>query len=426
MREHADKRRQFVTSFVDSQAQSACYDAIMRRLPLVLTLILAFSAMAADWPQWRGPNRDGISNETGLLSSWPSGGPKVVWKTSGLGVGYSSFSIVGGRMYTQGQRGKQEFVLALDVKTGNKLWETVTSRDFENDRGSGPRGTPTFDNGKLYAMTGEGTVLCLDAATGKIVWQIDSVKKFGGSVPHWGYSESPLIDGDRVIVMPGGRGASLVSLDKKTGDVQWKTGDDHAGYSSAILADVGGAKQVIVLSGQSAFGVQESTGELLWRYGKVANNVANIATPIYHDGAVFLSSAYDTGCALLKLNPKGMQEVYFNRDMMNHYSSSVLVDGILYGYSNQFLVAMDFKTGKQLWKNRSVGKGSVTYAEKHLYALGEDGMVGLIEATPAAYKEVSRFEYQKGSLPSWSPLVISDGRMYLRDQDNLTSYDIKK
>jgi outer membrane protein assembly factor BamB len=226
--------------------------------------------------------------------------------------------------------------------------------------------------------------------------------------------------------MPGGRGASLVSLDKKTGEVQWKTGDDHAGYSSAILADVGGSKQVIVLSSQSAFGVQESTGELLWRYGKVANNVANIATPIYHDGAVFLSSAYDTGCALLKLNPKGMQEVYFNRDMMNHYSSSVLVDGILYGYSNQFLVAMDFKTGKQLWKNRSVGKGSVTYAEKHLYALGEDGMVGLIDATPDAYKEVSRFEYQKGSLPSWSPLVISDGRMYLRDQDNLTSYDIKK
>jgi outer membrane protein assembly factor BamB len=398
----------------------------MRRLPLILTLILAFTAMAADWPQWRGPNRDGISSETGLLSSWPSGGPKIVWKTSGLGVGYSSFAIVGGKMYTQGQRGKQEFVLALDVKTGNKLWETVTSRDFENDRGSGPRGTPTFDSGKLYAMTGEGTVVCLDAATGKILWQIDSVKKFGGSVPHWGYSESPLIDGDRVIVMPGGRGASLVSLDKKTGEVQWKTGDDHAGYSSAILADVGGAKQVIVLSGQSAFGVQDSTGELLWRYGKVANNVANIATPIYHDGAVFLSSAYDTGCALLKLNPKGMQEVYFNRDMMNHYSSSVLVDGILYGYSNQFLVAMDFKTGKQLWKNRSVGKGSVTYADKHLYALGEDGMVGLIEATPDTYREVSRFEYQKGSLPGWSPLVISDGRLYLRDQDNLTSYDIKK
>jgi outer membrane protein assembly factor BamB len=372
----------------------------MRRIPL-LFLTLSLTALAADWPQWRGPHRDGISTETGLLPAWPSGGPKVVWKTTGLGEGYSSFAIVGGKMYTQGQRGKEEFVLALDTKTGNKLWQTVTSRNFENDRGSGPRGTPTFDNGKLYAMTGEGTVVCIDAATGKIVWQVDSVKKFGGSIPHWGYSESPLIDGDR------------------------KTGDDHAGYSSAIVADVNGAKQVIVLSGQSAFGVQESTGEQLWHYNRVSNNVANIATPIYQDGTVFLSSAYDTGCALLKLNPKGMQEVYFNRDMMNHYSSSVLVDGTLYGYSNAFLSAMDFKTGKLLWKNRSVGKGSVLYAEKHLYAIGEDGGVGLIEATPAAYKEVSRFEYQKGSLPSWSPLVISDGRMYLRDQDNLTSYDVK-
>jgi len=395
----------------------------MRRITLLLSL--AVPLLAADWPQWRGPNRDGISSETGLLASWPSGGPKVVWRISGLGAGYSSFSIVNGRMYTQGQRGKQEFVLALDVRTGNKIWETTTSRNFENDRGNGPRGTPTFDDGKLYAMTGEGTVICLDAATGKILWQMDSVKKFGATIPHWGFSESPLIDGDRVIVMPGGRGASLVSLDKRTGELQWKTGDDYAGYSSAILADVNGSKQVIALSGLSAFGVQESTGELLWRYGKIANNVANIATPIYKDGAVFLSSAYDTGCALLKLNPKGMQEVYFNRNMMNHYSSSVLVDGTLYGYTNALLSAMDFKTGKQLWKNRSVGKGSVTYADKHLYALGEDGMVGLIDADRDSYREISRFEYQKGSLPSWSPLVISDGRLYLRDQDNLTSYDIK-
>lgn len=397
----------------------------MRRIPHFLCLLLTFTAIAADWTQWRGPQRNGISSETGLLASWPPGGPKVVWKTSGLGVGYSSFAIVNGKMYTQGQRGKQEFVLALDANNGAKIWETITSRNFENDRGSGPRGTPTFDNGKLYAMTGEGTVVCIDAATGKIVWQVDSVQKFGGSVPQWGYSESPLIDGDRVIIMPGGRGASVVSLDKKTGEVQWKSGNDHAGYSSAIVADVNGAKQVIVLSGQSASGLQESNGELLWRYGKVANNVANIATPIYQDGEVFLSTAYDTGCALLKLNPKGMQEVYFNRDMMNHYSSSVLVDGTLYGYSNAFLSAMDFKTGKLLWKNRSVGKGWVLYADKHLYALGEDGGVGLIEASPAAYKEVSRFEYQKGSLPSWSPLVVSDGRMYLRDQDNLTAYDIK-
>jgi outer membrane protein assembly factor BamB len=394
----------------------------MRRLALLSSLIFL---MAADWPQWRGKNRDGLTTETGLLTSWPAGGPKVLWTVNGLGIGYSSFAIVNGRMYTQGQRGKQEFVIALDVKNGQKIWETVTSRNFENDRGSGPRGTPTFDEGKLYVMTGEGTVVCLDAATGKIVWQVDSVQKFGGSVPQWGYSESPLIDGGRVIVMPGGRGASLVSLDKKTGEVQWKAGSDHAGYSSAILADVDGNKEVIALSSQAAFAVQESTGEVLWRYGKVANGTANIATPIFQDGAVFLSTAYGTGCALLKLNSKGMEEVYFSKEMMNHYSSSVLVDGTLYGYSGSILVAMDFKTGKTLWKNRSVGKGSVTYADKHLYALGEDGMVGLIEVSRDRYEEVSRFEYQKGSLPSWSPLVISDGRMYLRDQDTLTSYDIK-
>ena len=191
-----------------------------------------------------------------------------------------------------------------------------------------------------------------------------------------------------------------------------KTGDDYAGYSSAILADVNGSKQVICVKRPVAFASRNRRANCCGTTTKVSNNVANIATPIYQDGAVFLSSAYDTGCALLKLNPKGMQEVYFNRDMMNHYSSSVLIDGTLYGYTNALLSAMDFKTGKQLWKNRSVGKGSVTYADKHLYALGEDGMVGLIDADRDGYREVSRFEYQKGSLPSWSPLVISDGPGY--------------
>jgi outer membrane protein assembly factor BamB len=207
--------------------------------------------------------------------------------------------------------------------------------------------------------------------------------------------------------------------------MQWKTGDDHAGYSSAILVNSGGTKQIIALSSRSAMGVMASNGEMLWRYGKIANNVANIATPIYHDGEVFLSSAYDTGCALLKLGPKTAQEVYFNRDMMNHYSSSVLVDGTLYGFSNAILTAMDFQSGRVLWRNRSVGKGSVMVADKHLYALGEDGTVGLIEISPTSYKEISRFEIQKGSLPAWSPPVVADGKLFLRDQDVLMVYDVK-
>jgi outer membrane protein assembly factor BamB len=391
----------------------------------LVILLLSLIASAADWPQWRGPNRDGISSETGLLTSWPSGGLTVVWKANGLGEGYSSLAIVNGRIYTQGQHGKQEYVLALDVKTGRKLWEVPTTRSFSNDKGNGPRGTPTVDGDRLYAMAGDGTLVCLDVATGQIVWSQNVVKKYGGPVANWGMSESPLVDGGRLIVMPGGRGASLVSLDKGDGSLQWKSGNDEAGYSSAIVAEVAGVRQVIALSGESAMAVVEQNGEMLWRYPKIANRTADIATPIYRDGYVFVSTAYGTGCALLKLGPKMMSEVYFNRDMKNHYSTSVLVGDTLYGYSDAILTAMDFKTGKVLWKNRSVGKGSVLYADKHLYALGEDGVVGLVEASPEAYKEVSRFEISKGQYPTWSPPVISDGKLYLREQDNLICYDIK-
>jgi outer membrane protein assembly factor BamB len=395
---------------------------VIRFLPFIL---ISFLVNAADWPQWRGPNRDGISTETGLLASWPQGGPPVIWKINGLGEGYSSLAIAGGKIYTQGQRGRQEFVLAFDVKTGQKLWETPTSRDYHNDRGDGPRGTPTIDGDRLYAMTGDGVLVCLDASTGKNIWSQNVAQKYGGEIPNWGFSESPLIDGGRLIVMPGGRGASIVSLSKNDGSLQWKAGSDRAGYSSAIVANVGGVRQVIALSAESALGVEEDNGELLWRYTKVSNRTANIATPIYHDGEAFLSSAYGTGCALLRLGPKSMSEVYFSGDMNNHYSTSVLVGDYLYGYNDSILTAMQFSTGKVAWKNRSVGKGSVVYADKRLYLLSEDGVAGLADPTPDAYKEISRFTIAHGSLPTWSPPVIANGTLYLRDQDNLTSYDIR-
>ncbi len=393
--------------------------------PITAVLLLSLAASAADWPQWRGPNRDGISGETGLLAIWPAGGPPVVWKTTGLGEGYSSPAIAKGRAYTQGQRGDQEYVFAFDVKTGKKLWEVPTGRAFNEQRGNGPRGTPTVDGERVYAMAADGTLVCLDAASGKVIWSQNVVEKYGGSVIHWGISESPLIDGNRLIVMPGGPGASIVSLRKLDGSLQWKAGSDQAGYSSAIVADVAGVRQVLALSGEAALAVVEDTGELLWRYPKIANRTANIATPIYHDGHVFVSTAYGTGCALLKIEPRTMSEIYFSRDMKNHYSTSVLVGNTLYGYDNTILTAMDFKTGRVAWKDRSVGKGSVVYADKRLYVLGEDGVMGLVEATPEAYKEVSRFEIPKGRYPTWTPPVISDGRLYLREQDNLTCYDIK-
>ena len=392
-------------------------------------LLLALPLLATDWPQWRGVERNGMSPETGLLKSWPAGGPPLVWKATGLGEGYSAFSISRGLLFTQGQRGEQEFVLAIDVKTGKKAWETLTGQSYREKRGHGPRGTPTLDGDVLYAMAADGTLVCLEQRTGKKVWAADLMKRFETEIPHWAISESPLVDGDHLIVTPGGKGAAIVALNKKTGAVIWKSLSDRAGYSSAIAFDLGGIHQMAILTGQAAVGLNLKNGEPLWRYDKVSNRTANIATPIYRDGYLFVSTAYGTGCALLKLTAEGggvkAEEVYFSKDMMNHYSSSVLVGDYLYGFSNAILTVMKFTTGEVAWKDRSVGKGSVTYADGKLYLLSEDGVMGLAEASPAGYKEISRFEISRGEFPTWTPPVIADGKLYLREQDNLYCYDIK-
>ena len=391
---------------------------------------LVMRAAAADWPQWRGPQRDGISGETELLDAWPVGGPRQIWKTQGLGRGYSAFAIAQGRLFTQGQRGDHQFVLALDEATGKRLWETPTGPAFPQDRGDGPRGTPTVDGDRLFAMAGEGTLVSLDAQTGRVLWKMNVVEKFGGRVPNWGVSESPLVDGNDLIVTPGGPGAAIVALDKKTGHLVWKSQSDRAAYSSAIAAEVGSIRQIIVFTSEGVVGLWANNGALLWRYNRVSNRTANIATPIFQNEFVFVSSAYGTGCALLKLTAEGgtvkVSEVYFSREMQNHYSSSVVVGGSVYGFSNAILTAMNLETGRVAWRDRSVGKGSVTYADGKLYLLSEDGVVGLAEATSVGYNEKSRFEIPHGAFPTWTPPVISGGRLYLREQDNLYCYDIKK
>ena len=402
----------------------------MRSLCVVICWSLCAVVSAADWPQWRGPNRDGISSETGLLESWPQGGPRLVWKTTGLGEGYAGSAIVKGKLFTQGQRGDREFVLAIDANTGKELWRVETGRSFREQRGHGPRGTPTIDGDRLYALAADGTLVCLDAASGKRIWGFNMVERFRGGVPHWGISESPLVEGDRVIVTPGGSGAAVVALEKMTGKVLWQSQSDRAGYSSPIAFDAGGARKVVAFTGEGAIGLDMKNGELQWRYNKVSNRTANIATPIVHNGHVFLSSDYGTGCALLKLAPSGgsvsASEVYFNREMRNHYSTSVLVGDYLYGYSSNILTAMKFQTGEVAWRDRSVGKGGLIYADRHLYCLSENGVMGLVEASPQGYREKSRFEIAKGDFPTWTPPVIADGRLYLREQDHLYCYNIKR
>ncbi|MCC6590285.1 MAG: PQQ-like beta-propeller repeat protein [Bryobacterales bacterium] len=399
----------------------------MRTLLLVVTL--TSYAHAADWPQWRGPNRDAKSTETGLLKKWPEGGPKLVWKAQGLGAGYSNVTVAAGRVYTLGQRGDTQYVMAFDEATGKKLWEVANGSAYRERRGDGPRSVPTVEGDRLWAFSADGTLSCLEAKTGKKIWGYNVTEKFGAGVPHWGYSESPLIDGDNLIVLPGGSGASVVALNKNTGAVIWKSQSDSAGYSSASLGTVGKIKQVMVLSSQGAMGMRADNGELLWRYDKVANRTANVATPIFHNNHVFYSTDYGTGCALLKLQPNGgsvkATEVYFNRDMKNHHASSILIGDHLYGFSSAILTAMNFMTGEVAWRDRSVGKGSLVYADGMLYLLSEDGVVGLAEATPQAYREVSRFTIQKSDRPTWANPVIANGKLYIRDQDTLYNFDIK-
>lgn len=389
--------------------------------------LLAVSVVeAADWPQWRGPNRDGKSAETGLLRAWPAQGPPQVFRAAGLGEGYSSLAVARGRIFTQGQRREGEFVLAFDAATGKKLWEAANGKVFRERRGHGPRGTPTVDGDHVYALAGDGTLGCFDFATGRQLWGFNVVERFGGKVPGWGISESPLIDGDRLIVMPGGKGAALVALDKKSGNLLWKSQNDSVAYSSAIAFENDGIRQIVAFSDDAVFAVRADNGALLWRNKRVTNMIANIATPIYAGGFLFVSSDYGTGGALFRLKGEAKpEEVYFTRDMKNHYSTSVLVGDTLFGFSSSVLTALDFQTGRVRWRDRTVGKGSLIYADGMLYVLGENGTLALVEASPEAYREKARLDLTRGDFPAWSPPVIADGKLYLREQDHLYCWDIR-
>src|SRR5918994_1511893 len=388
---------------------------------------LSSQTTASEWFQWRGPNRDGISPETGLLQEWPKSGPPQVWKIAGAGNGYSSFSTSGGRLYTLGARSGNEYVIALDRATGKKVWETLNGRRYENDRGDGPRSTPTVDGDRVYVLGGSGDLSCLENATGQKIWSINIVQKFGGVNPYWGYSESPLIVGDRILINTGGRRAGIVAVAKADGATLWQQHSDGAGYSSPVLMRTGSLNQVIFFTDSRAMAVDPRDGRLLWSYHKANNGTANVATPIVRGTRVFVSSDYGTGGALLEVRAAGnlatANEIYFTRDMRNHHSSSVLVGDHLYGFSSSILTALAFDTGKPAWRDRSVGKGSLIFADGRLYLYSEDGVVGLAEASPAGYREHGRFTLsQQSGLPTWSHPMVAGGFLIIRDQDSVYAY----
>jgi outer membrane protein assembly factor BamB len=388
------------------------------------------SGPGIDWPQWQGPDRTGLSKETGLLREWPASGPPVVWSASNLGGGYGSIAVKGDRVYLQGLKGSTSTVSALNRADGKSVWSKTIGPSASNDQGDGPRGTPTVDGDRLYVLTENGDLACLKT-DGTAVWQRNILRDFGGRNLRWLISESPLVDGNNVIVTPGGRGAGMVALDKMTGKTVWTSKElsDTAGYASPIVADVQGVRTLMTLTSNAGVGVRASDGKLMWHYERAANDVANITTPIFFDNKVFYTSAYDTGGALLGLSAQNGEvkatEIYFTRNMKNHHGGVVLVNGYLYGFNDSILTCLEFATGKQMWRDRSVGKGSVTYADGHLYLQGENNVVGLAEASPSGYVEKGRFSIADQGRPSWAHPVVSGGRLYVRNQGTLAAYDIK-
>lgn len=421
-------------------------------LPLaILPFAVLFGSIApsgepADWPQFRGPRGDGVCTETGLNWNWPPEGPKLLWKIEGIGKGYSSVSIAGGRIYTMGDRpdggDESQFVIALDANTRKEIWAAKVGPPHSD----GPRCTPTVADGLVYALGTDSDLVCLDAATGALRWKKNLANDFGGKMMSvWKFSESPIVDGPRLVCTPGGPDAIMVALDKKTGELIWKCamppigreGKDGAGYTTIVPADIEGVRQYLTIVGRGAISVEAETGRFLWGYNRIANRVANIPSPIARGNMVFVTTSYKTGSALLRISRNGeawnAEEVYFlgPKDFENHHGGVVLVGDHVYGGDGQnkgVPVCLEFETGKVCWKPEAPGKGSaaVLYADGHLIFRYQDGgLIALIEAKPDEYHLKSTFKPLKGSGPAWAHPVIHDGKLYLRHNDLLACYDLR-
>lgn len=397
---------------------------------------------AADWPQFRGPNRDGHSPDTGLLTEWPSDGPPLLWRATGLGQGFSSVSVAAGRIYTMGNRANEECVIALDAVDGSSIWSQPIGPVRANGGGyGGPRCIPTISDGFLYALGLNGDLVCLDIERGALRWRKDFTRDFGGRMmSNWGFTESPLVDGNQVICTPGGDRATMVALNKATGAVVWAATVPNTGgaaYSSPVIAEVGGIRQYLTLVGRGLIGVSARDGRHLWSYARVANGTANIPTPVVRGDVVFCSTGYQAGAALLRLVPANngvrAEERYFlsSQQFQNHHGGFVLVGNHIYaghGHGQGFPVCIDLNSGRAAWGPvRGLGSGSaaVTFADGHLYFRWENGTMALIEATPTDMKVKGSFQLPRGSAPSWPHPVVIGGCLYLRDQEQLYCYDVR-
>jgi len=417
-----------------------------RCLPALAALTLIFTAAtavpAADWPQWRGPNRDGISPEQGLLQRWPQGGPKLAWKATDLGSGYSTPAVVGERLYLLANEGlDNEYVAAVSASDGKQIWKTRlgnVGQPKQNPSFPAARSTPTIDGAVLYALGSDGDLAALETESGKLLWRKHLREDFGGTPGTWAYAESPLIDGDTLVATPGGSDATLVALHKKTGEVLWKCpvpGGDEAAYASALAVEVGGIRQYVQLLQKGLVGVEAKTGKFLWRFDKpVSRYNANIPSPVFSDGIAYAGSA-GTGGGAVRLQARdggvAAEPLYFEASFPSAIGGAVKVGDYLYGTTGAALMCIEFQTGQVKWKDRALGAASLCFADGRLYLHGENGEVALVEPSPEGYRELGRFtppeppKRANNMEKAWVYPVVAGGRLYLRDHSCLWCYDIR-
>ncbi|MCH8126115.1 PQQ-like beta-propeller repeat protein [candidate division KSB1 bacterium] len=379
-----------------------------------------------DWSQYRGPNRDGISSETGLIKNWPDNGPKLIWKTK-AGDGYSAISISKGKLFTMWAEGRHEYLFCLDVQSGKKLWRYEVGSSLYNDQGNGPRSCPTVDGELVYAISGKGNLHAVNVENGKKVWGHDLVKEFGGRVARWGYASSPLVEDNKLLVEVAGKEFAYAAFDKITGQVIWTSHSDRPGYSSPIAIDVNGSRQILFFSASGLHGISPVDGKLLWRYKWRTDFDANIAIPIFiAPDKVFISTNYGVGATVLQIKGKDgkfiASPVWRKRVMRNHFNSSVLHGKYIYGFDNSMLKCIDSTNGKEMWKTRGFQKGSLLFADGHFFVLGERGKLALVEANPSRYIEKASVQMLKGKC--WTMPTLAGGKLFLRNQSEMICLDV--
>lgn len=385
------------------------------------------------WMRWRGPRGDNLAPDTGLLEEWPDGGPAVAWRTEGLGAGFSSVIFAGDSIFTAGDEEEQASLFALDLTNGKIRW-TARIGPTGGTRNPGPRGSPTTDGKLVWVLGHDGSLICAEVGTGEITWRQHMKKDFAGRMMSgWGYSESPLIDGDRLVCMPGGRRGTVIALHKNTGKVLWRSSDlvDPAAYTSLMRVEIGGIRQYLVFTSRHVAGIAAEDGKVLWKHQR-RGKTAVCSTPVYENGYLFVSSAYKVGCTAFRITAADgafeCEQLYDGMQMQNHHGGLILKDGLVYGLGRRNLKCIDVRTGDVKWEHRSVGKGSIAYADGHLIVRSERGRgeIALVEATGEEYRESGRFAPPlRTDDPAWTHPVVFRGKLYVRDQQSLVVFDLR-